>query len=266
MSDAYVETTILTDILLKPKTLKQKRAKAALTRYANTLLPVYSIKEWKAGPLNYFAYLHDKLAVTQSLADTIQAIAALPRLGYRRATSTEALAAAGQVAKKQTKKYAGLGTTDGDNADSYRLALVSIIIRSWQKRRNVTSQVVDDLPCYLEVAPRVGKDGLFDLDPRLCDGDQECCLATKLKSKPELLEKLRGAIPENSTRREDLKRRQALKQLIKHPKEVVTRETCRDLGDAIFAFFCPKNAVVLTTNIKDHEPLAAAIGKKAEKP
>jgi hypothetical protein len=266
MSDAYVETTILTDILLKPQTPKQKRAKAALARYENTLLPVYSIKEWKAGPLSHFAYLHDKLVLTQSLADTIQAIAALPRLGYRRATSTEALAAAGQVAKKQTRKYAALGTTDEENADSYRLALVSIIIRSWQKRRKVTSHVIQDLPCYLEAAPRVGKDGLFEFEPRLCDGEQECCLASELKSKPELLEKLRGAIPKNSTRREDEKRRQALKQLIKHPKEVVTRETCRDLGDAIFAFFCPNNAVILTTNIKDHEPLATAIGKKAEKP
>jgi len=46
----------------------------------------------------------------------------------------------------------------------------------------------------------------------------------------------------------------------------VTRETCRDLGDAVFAFFCTNNAVVLTTNLRDHEPLAKAIGKKAEKP
>lgn len=266
MSDAYVETTILADILLKPKTPKQERATAALARYENTLLPVYSIKEWKAGPLHYFAWLHDKLVFTQSLADTIQAIAALPRLGYLRATSTEALAAAGQVAKRTPKKRAGLGVTDQESADSYRLALASIIIRSWQKRRTVTSQVVQDLPCYSEVAPHVGRDGLFDLEPRFCDRDQECCLASELKSKPELLEKLRGAIPKNSTRREDLKRRQALKQLIKHPKEVVTRETCRDLGDAIFAFFCPKDAVILTTNIRDHEPLARSIGKKAEKP
>jgi hypothetical protein len=204
--------------------------------------------------------------LTQSLADALQAIAALPRLGYLRATSTEALAAAGQVAKKQPKSYVGLGTTDKETADSYRLALVSIIIRSRQKRRRVTSQVVDDLPCYLEAAPRVGKNGLFDLDPRLCDRDQECCLAAELKSKPELLEALRSAIPQNSIRREEQERRQALKQLIKHPKEFVTRETCRDLGDAVFAFFCPNNAVVLTTNLRDHEPLARAIGKKAKKP
>jgi hypothetical protein len=44
------------------------------------------------------------------------------------------------------------------------------------------------------------------------------------------------------------------------------RETRSHLGDAIFAFFCPKTAVVLTTNIGDHKRLAEALGKKAEKP
>jgi hypothetical protein len=151
-------------------------------------------------------------------------------------------------------------------ADSYRLALESLIIRSWRKRRRITTRMVDELPCYIEVEPRVGKDGLLDLKPQQCERDQECCLAPELKSKPNLLEALRNAIPENSGRREDQKRRKALKQLIKHPKEIVDRETCRNLGDAIFAFFCPTNAVILTTNLRDHEPLAKSIGKRAEKP
>ena len=34
----------------------------------------------------------------------------------------------------------------------------------------------------------------------------------------------------------------------------------------MFAFFCPIDAVVLTTNIKDHKPLAEALGKKAQTP
>jgi len=266
MPDAYVETTVLTDLLLKPNTAKQQRAKAALKRYESTLLPVYSIKEWKAGPLHYFAYLHDKLVLTQSFADTLQAVAALPRLGYLRSTSVEALAAAGQLSKRQPIQPTVLGSNDRELADGYRLSLASLILRSWNKRRRITSRVVHDLPCYLEAAPKIDKDGFFDLKPELCERDQECCLAAEMKSKPELLEKLRSAIDEKSSRREDQKRRQALKQIMKHPRDVVSRETCRELGDAIFAFFCPQGAVVLTTNVRDHEPLAAALGKKAEKP
>src|SRR5579871_2392092 len=101
MSDAFVETTVLTDLLLKPGTAKNARATAALRRYSKTLLPVYSIKEWKAGPLDYFAYLHDKLFVTGSLRKTFAAIAALPS-GYRKSTSMEALAAAAQRAPSQS--------------------------------------------------------------------------------------------------------------------------------------------------------------------
>ena len=262
MSDAYVETTVLTDILLKPNTPKHDRAKAALARYEHTLLPVYSIKEWKAGPLDYFAYLHDKLVVTKSLRDTFQALSVLRRGSYRQATSLEALVAAATV----SMRYQGLGTTDAEQADSYRLALESLILRSWSRRRKITTHVVDDLPCYNEVEPRIGRDGLLDLKPQQCERDQECCLGPRLKMEPRALEALRKAIPESSTRREDQKRRRALRQLIKRPKDIVTRETCRDLGDAIFAFFCPRTAVVLTTNLRDHQPLANSIGKRAESP
>lgn len=266
MSDAYVETTVLTDILLKPETPKHQRATAALKRYENTILPVYSIKEWKAGPLHNFAYLHDKLVFTKSFSQTLNAVSALGRGSYLKSTAMEALAATATTLKAAPQKYAGLGSRDNEMADSYRLALASIIIRSWRKRRKITTHVVDDLSCYVEVAPRLGKDGYFDLTPQECDGDQECCLAQQLKSEPKLLEALRNAIPEDSGRREDQKRRKALKQLIKHPKGIVNRETCRDLGDAIFAFFCPRTAVILTTNLRDHQPLAKSIGKKAESP
>ncbi len=54
MNRAYVETTILTNVLLKPGSKKQAAARSALSRYEETLLPVYSIKEWKAGPLDHY--------------------------------------------------------------------------------------------------------------------------------------------------------------------------------------------------------------------
>ena len=91
-------------------------------------------------------------------------------------------------------------------------------------------------------------------------------MAVLLKSKRELLRSLRDAIPETSSRKEDRERRKILKQLINTPKLPLTREGCRALGDAVFAFFCPEDAVVLTTNIRDHGPLTKAIGKRAERP
>src|SRR6266571_2010193 len=99
---AYVETTVLTNVLLKPGSKKQAEARLALGRYQTTLLPVFSIKEWKAGPLDHYAYLHDKLVTTKSLRDTISAIASLPPYNpYKKSTSLEALEAAARLEPAQ---------------------------------------------------------------------------------------------------------------------------------------------------------------------
>jgi hypothetical protein len=269
MNRAYVETTFLTDALLKPATKKEVAAKAALSRYDETLLPVYSIKELKAGPLDHYSYVHDKLVVTRSLAHTLNAINSLNPVieARRKSTSFEALEAAAQLDKAHPAGRPG-SHADEDMADRYRLALAALIILSWQKRRNVTSKTIDDLECYTEAQPKIGKDGLFDLTPKECAHDRHCCLwdELKLKSNQHLLIAMRDAIPETSQRFEDKNRRKVLKHLINTPKIPLDREQCRALGDAVFAFFCPQDAVILTTNISDHRRLARAIGKRAVKP
>jgi hypothetical protein len=261
MSKAYVETTILTNILLKPGSKSETEAKLALSRFDETLLPLYSIKEWKKGPLDHYAYVHDKLVQTKSLADTIGAINSLSFFytPYKKSTSYQALEAAARL-------YSGQVSTDSELADRYRLALASLIMRSWQKRRKVTTRTIQDLECYTEAKPTVGRDGYLDLKPQKCNLERECCLADQLKARPDLLKALRDAIPESSKRDEDRNRRKVLKQLVKFPKLILTEEQCRRLGDAIFAFFCPQDAVILTTNIKDHQLLAQAIGKGAQQP
>ena len=268
MNKAYIETTILTDILLKPGSSKQRRAQAALSRYDLTLLPVFSIKEWKAGPLKHYAYFHNKLVTTKSLADTIDAVNALVYTPYKKSTSFEAMAAAIRLDHAETVATPNAATRDSETADRYRLALASLIVRSWRKRRHIASQTVDDLSCYIEAEPQIGSDNLFDLKPEKCDPYRECSLAESLKmdKERETLVALRNAIPEESKRKEDRDRRKVLKQLINTPKLPLDRDSCRALGDAVFAFFCPEDAVVLTTNLRDHQPLAMSIGKSAEGP
>jgi hypothetical protein len=38
------------------------------------------------------------------------------------------------------------------------------------------------------------------------------------------------------------------------------------LGDALFAFFAPSDCEILTTNLRDHSPLAASLNKHAVLP
>ena len=267
MSDAYVETTVLTNLLLKVGDKKQAAARAALARYDSTILPVYSIKEWKAGPLETFAWVHDKFALTKSLAQTVAAINAIsPYQPYMKSTSQEALTAAARLERETALSASSDPDPDRELADRYRLALASLILRSWNARRSVTDQTIQDLDCYTETKPRIDGNGMFEMEPTNCEVEQECCLKAALIASPTELKALRDAIPADSERTEDVERRKVLKQLLHNPKAPLTHESCRRLGDAVFAFFCPSTAVVLTTNIKDHKPLANAVGKDAEKP
>jgi hypothetical protein len=270
MSKAYVETTVLTNVLLKPGSQKEATARLALSRYEETLLPVYSIKELKAGPLDHYSYIHDKLVQTRSLAHTLAAVNSLNPItqARRKSTSLEALEAAAQLDSTQRATIRPGSPADQEMADRYRYSLAALIILSWQKRRKVTAKTIQDLECYTEAQPKIGKNGFFDLTPRECARDRHCCLwdELKLEKNKSLLTALRNAIPETSQSYEDKNRRKVLKHLINTPKLPLDREQCRLLGDAVFAFFCPEDAVILTTNIRDHQPLARAIGKRAEKP
>jgi hypothetical protein len=75
----------------------------------------------------------------------------------------------------------------------------------------------------------------------------------------ELLEG-HGGKPENQ------KMHQALRHILRTPKRAFSDNQCRNLGDAVFAIMAPDDAVILTTNIKDHAPLASALGKTAVVP
>jgi len=266
---AYVETTILADALLKPGNPKCTAALAALKRYDTTLLPVYAIKEWKAGVVKYFAYFHEKLVQTKSLSRTIQVIASLPDQyhQYRKNTSWEALATAVHLGS-QGRKPGAEPSEDEDRelADRYRLSIAGLLTRSWQKRRELTTETIQDLDCYTESPPMLNASGVFDLSPNDCDSEVKCALADALFSQPELLTKLADAIPESSKRKKDVKRRQVLRDMVRLKNYELTPDSCRALGDAIFAFFAPPDSVVLTTNLKDHAPLAQALGKSAEAP
>jgi len=80
------------------------------------------------------------------------------------------------------------------------------------------------------------------------------------------LEKIRKVLLKEPKTRENERRARALRQLIRKPKAAVSEQTCRDLGDAFFAVFAPNDSVILTTNTKDHTPLAATLRKKTEAP
>src|SRR5258708_10136401 len=158
---AYLDTTILTDCLLKPGTSEERRAKDGLKPYSKTFLPVYAIKEFKAGPLNTYAYVHDKLLQLKSLSQTLEAVRRLYRRQYMLSTSLSALAAAVAFPNTSNEPLVLTGEKEQQLADQYRLALASLIWRAWRRRRKVTTETIQDLECYAEGSPQWDRGGFI---------------------------------------------------------------------------------------------------------
>ncbi len=271
MSKAFLDTTVLTDALLKPGAAANA-AKAAISRFKISQLPVYAIKEFKAGPLRNFVWFHNRLVLSKSYSEALDALhrMSLSPRRYRTATAIEALRASAYASGKQkllelTAKYGRAADFDTVQRDEYILAIKTAVIKAWRKRHSVASATVEPLTCYDEKEP-IERRGLLDLEPTDCSPVSECCLGQRLKARPDQLEKLKDATDSLDRNRERQRRHEVLRNLIRKPKNPLSRKECRYLGDAVFAFLAPDDSTILTTNLKDHVPLAEALGKKAESP
>lgn len=272
MSRAFLDTTILVDILLKPKSEESEKAQKALRSFTGADVHGYAIKELKAGPLRNFAWMHNKLRQTGSY---YRALTALQRMSltprrYTTATALEALKTAAQSMTRTlgelTEKYGSKAKPDFVLADRYRLALSHRISRAWRSRFDFAKPVYP-LVCYREIAPFKDKFGDIEVKPTECRlNDRECCMGTELRANKDRLTLMRAAIlARGRGGLEDQRKTKAIKEILK--KHVnVDEKLCRALGDVVFALFAPENSVVLTTNGRDHKILLEALGKKLHVP
>lgn len=269
MNKAFIDTTILTDTLIKSGEAK-RTADEALSKFVVTELPVFAIKEFKAGPLKNFIWMHNKLVITGSFKGALEALQRMSRTPRRYTTSTaiEALQeASGSIRHNLAdliEKYGPNASLDKVQCDEFRLSLKTKIIMAWKRRRKVTTDVVFPLTCYRE-APPYEKRGLIEIEPKKCNPSGECSLASILRDRADELKKMREAI-KDSDKNENRRRSKSLRQIYRTPKLAIQERECLNLGDAIFVLFCPNDSVILTTNISDYRPLAQALGKSVKTP
>lgn len=148
-------------------------------------------------------------------------------------------------------------------ADRLRLAAKVRMMQAWRKRYSFAAPV-QPLACYPEEAPRELQDGLLSCKPTACEMRSGCALASEMHKRQEELERLRNALTRQPASAENQRRAEALEAV--GLGRSLTNHPCRALGDAVITFFAPPGSVILTTNLRDHEPLAAALGKRAESP
>src|SRR5215203_5807011 len=87
MKVCFLETTVLTNLLLK-RDGSEVAAATILESFDETVIPQFSWKEFKRGPLSYFRWAHNKLVKTQSLLETFAALQRISMSPKRYLTST----------------------------------------------------------------------------------------------------------------------------------------------------------------------------------
>lgn len=270
MTTAFVETTTLTDFLLK-KDGSETRAAAAFAKHNDQVIPEFSWKEFKRGPLKNFVWAHNKLVDTKSFLDSFAALQRMSRSPHRYLTATaiQALHTAfaglfGNLPAMQAV-FKEQADTDRLMADAFRLELKLVITRAWKNRARLFGGQAQKLSCYPDSPIRETK-GLLDLTPRDCPKGTECCLKRELIARPKDLKAVRTALKSLTDRKEVAVRGKIIRQLEKHPASPMGKDECQGLGDAYFVMFCPNDGVIITTNVRDIEPMATALGVAFETP
>lgn len=257
----YLDTTILIEALFKTRS-RRRRARAAIQAYKVSLLPVYAIKEMSAGALSNIIWLYNRLSETHSLSGTYEVIAANFRKPNRVTTTLELLQAASEsIIGADLADARTAAQTDRMLAEMHALALRRIIRNGWRDRRKITTNVVGELDCFPENPPFMDEElKIMTVGEKGCPARRDCHYAPGLRRRPSELKLLLEVI-KGSERREDIRRRKALHLLWNTPNRRFENSDCRGLGDAYFALHCPKGATILTSNQKDHTPLAEALGR-----
>lgn len=270
MTQAFLETTVLTDYLLK-RDGSEKQAAKALEGHERTIIPQFAWKEFKRGPLKNFVWAHNKLADTKSFLNTLAALQRMSRSPRRYLTSTaiQAFHSAFSVLfddpQRLQEDYGDTANLDKLHADFIRLELKRTIFTSWNSRHTLFGGPYHILGCYPD-AEIFEEQGRIELDPKDCPKGIECCLKGALTSKREKLGSVRKAIKDGSDRKEVVRRSKVIRQIEKHPASLMSNDDCREFGDAYFVMFCPNDAVIITTNLRDIEPMANALGIEVQKP
>lgn len=267
----FLDTTILTDILLKPGRARNE-SRRALKQFSETLLPEFAITELCNGPMGHAIWLYNKLVETGSLIKTFEAIRAIGFVPFqirRHHTALELW----QVLHEAFFNSGFSLVEPGSSASAlpetmfshFRLVLRTLIVKAWKTRNLQATRTVNTLTCFQIRGPKIELDRFTPLRP-ICDDSEGCGLLQYFKeSKPDVA-KLRKLLHSQGPVSKRDNREQLLTYVLKRDSKLLKYKNCRALGDVVFALLCPPDAAIITTNLKDHEPLAKCLGKMAVRP
>jgi hypothetical protein len=222
-------------------------------------VPASSVRDKgvQGGALRNHVWLHAKAATLRSYDEIITALTKMWARPNLSATALRAIrdfehSVANQLPTDFGNRYPGQTRGEIQRAE-IEIWLRTLILRAWRKRRRIAI-VVRPLACYREV-DLVLSNGVFEDEPLKC-GVDDCCLRQTFIGRHDDLAKMLTSFDKLPAKRETGRRKEALKHLHRTPNRPLSEKHCIALGDAVFVMQCPKDAVLLTTNLADHGPLA----------
>lgn len=276
---SYFDSTLLyavatEDSVWEPRTKKY----AAANPIAET--PTYAARELLAGPISSLCTAHNKLLDATTVADAFFKVNSLPAVSGRTKSTqlaglVHALAASLSTAPGPLTVAQLNQPLDGLIKTRMQDDLALDIARKWAAiLENDVMKVTQPLGCFAltdlgvdQVSGALrGPNGRFSCDPK-----SSCSAAHFLHGKQADVQKLIAVLRPPKAKgvpqkHESVRRRSALKSLVASGPGKFGKKDCRAIGDAYFAVMCPPGSDVLTTNLSDHIPLCAALGKTAKEP
>jgi hypothetical protein len=270
MASAFIETTVLTNLLLK-RDGSERQAKAAINRFQAASVAQFAWKEFKRGPLQAYVWAFNKLVETGSFSEMVAALQRLSRTpkAYLTATAIQALHTfikmlEGVPLSQLQRTYGNRADTGAMLSDAFRIEMKYLTFSAWRKRKTLFGGMTQRLSCYPDSDLHLEGDRI-ETSPRDCPKDASCCLKQKLVHRILEVSSVRAAL-RSATGAEQTRRKRVLKRIEKHPGVEMSPSECRAFGDAYFVLFCPKQATILTTNLRDIEPMARALGVHVQRP
>jgi hypothetical protein len=255
----FLDTTMLADATLGVREVRNKTL-AALSKCPRRAFPQYAAKEFKAGPLAGYVLFNNILAQERSLEGTLARLHALS--GTPRRNLIRTAIQAYRRAVQEASAAPGRQATQDEWAEDYRAHTKRVIFSAWRSALAL-GEMTDALECHRLSAPREDGPRLIELDDRTCHRTG-CALAKRFHNRKQEIAVLVRVIDGEPAKEENINRRAALEKLL--ADQNLTDSECRHLGDAVFALLAPQNFAILTTNLRDHRPLAQALGKEAISP
>ena len=156
--------------------------------------------------------------------------------------------------------------SSSDVLEELLLYLPHAIEEAWEGFDGSVDGLIDETGCVKAKEPLVKVGDAYSPFKKCKKAEKKCRIDEFFKNnKPQfelVLNKILS-IPDEDKDAELRRTEKILKKALDFPENMLDADNCWNCGDAIISVECPKEAILLTTNIKHYGPLLDSLAKKS---